>query len=65
MKTYIKEKAVAERFGISVHTLQKNRQLRKGLPFYKIGSSVFYCLEEIEAYIQSMRVAGGENVKPS
>lgn len=56
MPTYIKENAVAERYGISVHTLQKNRSLRKGFPFARLGRSIIYCVEDIEEYIQQRRV---------
>ena len=48
----IKKKQVAERFGISVSTV--NNYMREGMPYYKIGAGklVRFKLDEVEKWIK-------------
>lgn len=52
VKMYIDKKQVAERFGISVSTV--NNYMREGMPFYKIGAGklVRFVPEEVEKWIK-------------
>lgn len=49
---YLSKKQVAERFGISVSTV--NNYMREGMPFYKIGAGklVRFNAEEVERWIK-------------
>ena len=49
---YIDKKQIAERFGISVSTV--NNYMREGMPFYKIGAGklVRFNAEEVEKWIK-------------
>ena len=51
-KMYLDKKQVAERFGISVSTV--NNYMREGMPFYKIGAGklVRFVPEEVEKWIK-------------
>ena len=51
----MKERDAAERLGISVRTLQKRRLQGDGSRFVKLGRSVRYAGEDLEAYIESKR----------
>jgi len=50
------EKQVSELFGWAVSTLRNWRCLGKGPPYLKVGRSVRYRLEDVEAYLDSHRV---------
>ena len=47
---YITEKELAERWSLSNFTLQRWRLDGKSLPYFKIGKSIRYSLEVIEAF---------------
>lgn len=53
--TYLTEKQVSKLFEISVFTLQKHRQKRIGFPWYKIGRSIRYRLDECLAFLQNAK----------
>ena len=53
---YLTEKQVSALTGLSVSLLQKMRQLRKGLPYVKLGTAVRYTLEDINAFMKRHRV---------
>ena len=55
MTRLVKERDAAERLGISVRTLQKWRLQGDGPRFVKLGHSVRYDGEDLEAYIGSSR----------
>ncbi len=55
IRTYAKEKQVAAHLGISPRTLQGHRQRGSGPPFRKWNRSVFYVLEEVEAWLDENR----------
>jgi excisionase family DNA binding protein len=53
---YLSKKQVAEKFGISVSTV--NNYMRQGMPFYKVGKKlVRFIYEEVEKWIAEK---GGE-----
>jgi phage terminase Nu1 subunit (DNA packaging protein) len=57
----LNEKEVAEIMGCSVRTLQKHRQLGRGLPFLKLGKKlVAYRAEVVAAHIEERRIRGME-----
>jgi hypothetical protein len=39
--------------GVSIRTIQRERALRTGAPFIKLGKSVFYRKAAIEAWVMS------------
>lgn len=54
--TYIDEKQVAEITGLSLSTLRRDRHMRQGMPYYKIGRAVRYSVEDIVEYMESRRI---------
>ena len=54
---YVNEKEVSRITGISCSTLQKHRFMRKGIPYIKIGKSVFYCLADVYEYMNRNRIS--------
>ena len=51
----LNEKQLAERWGVSVRTLQADRVKGTGVSFIKIGRSVRYRLEDVLAYEEAQR----------
>src|ERR1700676_2610587 len=49
----LNEKQLAERWGVSIRTLQAARVKGGGVPFVRIGRSVRYRLEDVLAYEQA------------
>jgi hypothetical protein len=49
----LNEKQLAERWGVSIRTLQATRVKGGGVPFVRIGRSVRYRLEDVLAYEQA------------
>jgi hypothetical protein len=49
----LNEKQLAERWGVSVRTLQAARVKGDGVPFVRIGRAVRYRLEDVLAYEQA------------
>lgn len=48
---FLKKKEVAERFGISVSSV--NNYMRQGMPYYKIGSKlVRFSSEDVEKWLK-------------
>jgi hypothetical protein len=47
---------VAEITGIAVSTLRNDRHLRKRFPYYKIGRSIRYRLDEVLARMEQNRI---------
>ena len=62
------EKEAAVLLNCSIHTLQKNRRIGGFIPYLKIGRSVRYKRQDIEAYIEqrlytsTTQYNGGEDV---
>jgi hypothetical protein len=51
------ERVISEITGRSVRSLQKDRLLKRGFPYYKINRQVVYDLDECIALIEASRVA--------
>ena len=49
------ERQLAERLGISVRTLQAQRQRGGGIPFVKLGRAVRYARSDVEQYLEQHR----------
>ena len=49
----IDEKEYAEQRGVSVRTIQRERSLRIGPPFIKLGRTIYYRPEAIDAWLRS------------
>lgn len=47
------EAAYAAKRGVSVRTIQRERALRAGPPFIKLGKSIFYRPEAVDAWLLS------------
>lgn len=53
----IEEKEYAAQRGVSVRTVQRERALRIGPPFIKLGRKVFYRSESIREWLLAQEVA--------
>lgn len=53
MDILIREREAAQRLGVSVKTLQSWRLHCRGPVYAKIGKSVRYRLEDLDAFVQS------------
>ena len=52
---HLTEKQVAQHLGVSVRTLQAQRQRGSGIPYLKIGRSVRYASADVERYLIQQR----------
>lgn len=52
----LKPKHVAERYGIPVQSLANDRHNCRGIPFVKYSKSIYYMVDDVEAYLRSKRV---------
>ena len=57
---FLTEVEVARILNVSRATLQQNRWLGRGLAFIKVGRSVRYSLDDLQAFIEANRVATEE-----
>ncbi len=57
MEQLLNKKQVASILGLSIYTIDKWVSERKHLPFTKMGSRVLFSQEDVEKFIQRMRVA--------
>ncbi len=55
-KRYLTEKEVAAITGLSLSMIQKMRGHCRGIPYLKIGKSVRYVLEDVQAFMEANRV---------
>lgn len=55
MSTLLTEKQAAQRLGCSIYKLQKDRRIGSPIPYIKIGRSVRYQIEDIDAYLANHR----------
>lgn len=53
MATLINEETAAKILGITKSKLQRDRWLNTGIPYVKIGKSIRYSRETVEAFITS------------
>ena len=53
---YIDEQAVARITGRALSTLRNERFNRRGIPYYKVGRSVRYKLEDVVQFMESCRI---------
>ena len=51
LENLLTEAAYAAKRGVSVRTVQRERALRKSPPFIKLGKSIFYRPEAVDAWI--------------
>jgi hypothetical protein len=56
------EKQLADRWLLSVKKLQRDRYLRRGVPWHLIGRLVRYRLDDVEAYEAAHRVSPDNEV---
>lgn len=54
----VDEHEVAKQLGLSVHTLRKDRQHGRRIPFFKIGATVRYNLDRVREALSSMEQGG-------
>lgn len=54
----VDEFAVAEALSLSVHTVRKDRQHDRRIPFFKIGGAVRYNLDRVRAALLEMECGG-------
>jgi predicted DNA-binding transcriptional regulator AlpA len=53
------EYEIAEMLGVSVRTLQMRRMRQLDPPYYKVGKSVRYRLDDVTAWLENQRVEPG------
>jgi Helix-turn-helix domain len=53
---YIDEQEVARITGRALSTLRNDRFCRKGIPYYKVGRSVRYRLDDVVQFMESCRI---------
>jgi hypothetical protein len=51
LENLLTEAAYAALRGVSVRTIQRERALRSGPPFIKLGKSIFYRPESVDAWL--------------
>lgn len=54
----LNEHAIADLTGLSVHTLRKDRQGPRRIPFMKIGGAVRYNPDSVRAALERMEIGG-------
>jgi hypothetical protein len=59
---YLNEKKVAKMLNLSVSTLRMDRHYNKGLPYYKIGKSVRYNINDVKNYLDTKRINTREKI---
>jgi len=47
----------ANYLGVSIHTLEKWRSLKKGPPYLKVGHFVRYTQEDLDRWVDSHRIS--------
>lgn len=52
----LNEKQVAELTEVSVGKLRNDRNLKRGLPFVRVGGAVRYKVEDVRTYVEHNRV---------
>ncbi|MCU0614015.1 MAG: helix-turn-helix domain-containing protein [Desulfobacterales bacterium] len=59
---YIDEQEVAQITGRALSTLRNERFNQRGIPYYKVGRSVRYSLQEVIEFMEAPRVQTGEGL---
>lgn len=59
-REFLNERELAERWKRSRRTLQRMRQDGAGPAYYRIGGSILYKVDDIEAFETASRIEGGE-----
>ncbi len=57
------ERAAADYIGLSVRTMQKRRFERQDPPYLKIGRSVRYRVEDLDAFLEAHRINPAQTVR--
>lgn len=55
LRTFMTEVQASARYGKSRKTLRNDRAAGRGLPFYKSGGTILYCLEECDEIVLATR----------
>lgn len=61
--TLLDETKAAQLLGCSVAKMQRDRRIGSPIPFIKVGRSVKYKLEDIEAYLEAQRFTSTSEYK--
>ena len=56
---HLRQRQLAERWGLSVRTLERWRTQRVGPPFLKLGGRIVYQLQDIQKFEANQRRAPG------
>ncbi|MCF8203658.1 MAG: helix-turn-helix domain-containing protein [Methylotenera sp.] len=57
-KLALTEHEMAEALGLSVHTLRKDRQRQRRIPFFKLGSAVRYNVDRVREALAKFEEGG-------
>ncbi|MFC1512221.1 helix-turn-helix transcriptional regulator [Candidatus Latescibacterota bacterium] len=53
---YLNEKEVSKVTGIALSSLRNQRFERRGIPYYKVGRSVRYKVEDVIQHVERIRI---------
>lgn len=59
MARYLRAKEAAQQLGVAAQTMARWRVEGSPIPWSKVGRSVVYSLDDIEAYVESRKVRAG------
>ena len=61
---WLKDGDLATLLGCSVSNLQHDRSFGRGLPYHRVGRSIFYLYDDIKKFLHECRVVPSGNLKP-
>ena len=56
---YVDERKVSEISGRALPTLRNDRRNQRGIPYYKIGRSVRYTLQDVIEFMENRKIIPG------
>jgi hypothetical protein len=60
-KKWLTEKEVAEMTGRSVQSLRNDRSMKRGIPYFKLGKSVRYAINDVVSWMNSRRISTSDD----
>ena len=55
-KQYLKDVEVSRLIGRSIGTLRNDRYYSRGIPYSRIGRSIYYKIEDVHAYLEQRKI---------
>lgn len=60
-KKWMDEKAISAMTGRGVQSLRNDRSLKRGIPYSKIGKSIRYAVDDVEAWMEARRISTADD----